>query len=169
MRRVHSFAPVMGQQPRVLILGSMPSEISLAERRYYANPRNAFWRMMARLIGFDPDLAYPKKLAALKKAHIALWDVLESCQRRGSLDSDIKHETPNDIDSLLAAHPISAIFFNGRKAQASFRRHIAAASCESIALYALPSTSPANARLSEQEKYLQWQRAWGRAWQEIEF
>ena len=167
MRRVHSFAPIIGRAPRLLILGSMPSEASLAERRYYAHPRNAFWRIMARLIGFDPDLAYHHKVKALKKAQIALWDVIESCQRPGSLDSHITYEKPNDIASVLNKYAIAAIFFNGLKAKNSFDRHIDLAGCDMPIRSALPSTSPANTRLSEEEKYHTWHRAWEKTWRQI--
>ncbi len=161
---VCSFAPVVATRPHLLILGSMPGEESLKQSRYYAHPRNAFWPIMARLAGFAPELDYPKRLRALGRARIALWDVLQHCERVGSLDQNIKNETPNDIADFLERHrSIDAVFLNGGRAAASFRRHIFDHLPRRLLVCDLPSTSPAHARLSREDKFRIWRKAWNKA------
>ena len=98
---VGCFPPVAGNDATVLILGSMPGKESLKQHQYYAHPQNAFWKIMGELVGAHPDLPYPQRLHALTNARIALWDVLETCERQGSLDSDIQNETANDFASFF--------------------------------------------------------------------
>jgi TDG/mug DNA glycosylase family protein len=96
----------------------MPSAASLAERRYYAHPRNFFWPLMAAVLDEALPAAYGQRAAMLRRHHVALWDALASCVRPTSLDSAIRSEAPNDIAALLAAQPtITAVCFNGRKAE----------------------------------------------------
>lgn len=163
MSTIRGFPPILPRRPRALILGSMPSVASLDAGQYYAHPRNAFWPAMAAAVGFQPSLPYRRRVAALRAAGIAVWDVLGCCQRKGSLDSAIvpASETPNPIDALLARHAsIGAVFFNGRKAEAAFRRHILPALDGAVRarlrFVALPSTSPANARLDLRRKIAAW-------------
>lgn len=162
---INSFAPVIGERPHTLILGSMPGRASLAARQYYAWPHNAFWPIMAELYGFDARLHYPLRLQKLAHNGILLWDVLQQCQRSGgSLDSaiDPRSEIPNAIPQLLAREPtIRRICFNGGKAWSSFRRHLLAqiADIESYELHLLPSTSPANARMKYAQKCSAWRQA----------
>ena len=157
-----SFAPVIGAKPRVLILGSMPGQRSLDAQQYYAHPRNAFWPIMAELLGFDPTLGYPERLDQLKRRGIALWDVMAECQRPGSLDSDIVESSiaPNDFSGLLRAQPsIEVIFFNGAKAEQAFNRYVVKtlpAPQHAIARVRLPSTSPAHASMSITQKQTRW-------------
>ena len=147
---------------RVLILGSMPSVESLAQQAYYAHPRNQFWQIMYLLFGIDKALSYRERCERLVANGIAVWDVLAECLRQGSLDSAIipSSVVPNDIAQLLRRNPqINLIFFNGRKAEQMFKRHVAhkVATLDSdIAYRCLPSTSPANAGLSLQEKLKHW-------------
>jgi hypoxanthine-DNA glycosylase len=157
--RVRSFPPLVGLQPRVLILGSMPGIASLNANRYYAHPRNQFWPMLGALLGFDPQADYARRVQALHQAGIAVWDVLAECERDGSLDSAIdRHsEQPNDIPGLLAAHPsIRTLLLNGQKAAASFRRHHHGLDLDTAIL---PSTSPAHASMGATEKFAHWHRA----------
>ena len=93
----HSFAPSVYPGAKVLILGSMPGEESLRRQEYYAFPRNAFWRIMGELFGFSRELSYRERLARLGEHGVALWDVLESCRREGSLDTRISEPVRNDI------------------------------------------------------------------------
>ncbi len=157
--------PVLGRRPRprLLLLGSMPGAVSLAHARYYAHPRNAFWPILAQLLGAEADCPYHRRLAMVRRAGIALWDVLASCERRGSLDSAIVRgsERPNDIPALLATEPgIAAIGLNGGKAAQAFRRHILpvlpAERRASLELVQLPSTSPAHAAMGFEQKLAAW-------------
>ena len=158
--RARSFPPIARPDARVLILGSMPGQASLAAGQYYAHPRNAFWPIMSELLGFPPQLDYPARAAALCRVRIAVWDVLYSCRRHGSLDSSIEDDTlvANDLAGFLAGHPaIRHVFFNGAKAESCFRRHIKLAMPErEIAITRLPSTSPAHAGRSFEQKLLAW-------------
>jgi double-stranded uracil-DNA glycosylase len=125
--RIESFPPVVGTRPRVLILGSMPGVRSLEAGQYYAHPRNRFWTVLSRLIELDPSAPYLDRLESLKKAGIALWDVLQHCEREGSLDTSIVRSTEvaNDLAGLLEENPsIGAVAFNGKKAAQSYRRFV---------------------------------------------
>jgi len=153
--------PVADKKSRVLILGSMPGVASLRARQYYAHPQNAFWPIMGELAGASPALAYPRRLAALRKSGIALWDVLACCFREGSLDSAIAGEEVNDLAGFLAAHPrIERLCFNGAKAAQSFARGVdPAALPKGLSLHRLPSTSPAHAGMTRQAKLAAWRAA----------
>lgn len=163
MRRVRSFPPLEDRHARVLILGSMPGAASLAAGQYYAHPRNHFWPIMGRLFGAGPDLPYAKRVSRLKSSGIAVWDVLESCVRPGSLDADIEEGSiaVNDFAGFFDAHPgIGAVFFNGAKAEAAYRRHVLKglpAAAGALPALRLPSTSPAHAALSLDRKLALWE------------
>ncbi len=162
--RVSSFPPVAQADARILILGSMPGRESLRLGQYYAHPRNAFWRILGALTGAHPQLPYGERLARLTSNGIALWDVLHSCSRDGSLDSAIVESSiiANDFASFYAAHPqIRRVFFNGAKAQSAYMRHVQPrlpASCAALGYARLPSTSPAHAGLSVEKKLQEWRR-----------
>ena len=158
-----SFSPIENRKARILILGSMPGAASLRAGQYYAHPHNAFWPIMGALVGADPALPYRARTAALKAAGIALWDVLASCEREGSLDADIRHDSVvvNDFPVFFAAHPhLTDVFFNGGMAETCFRRHVALHIGGTPLRFArLPSTSPANASISRARKLELWQGA----------
>lgn len=162
--RLTSFAPLVGIQPHSLILGSMPGQQSLIMQQYYAHPRNAFWPIMGALLGFDPKAPYAERVAHLLTAGFAVWDVLESCHRRGSLDGDIKRDTIriNNINALLKEYSnIQTILFNGGTSAQLFKRHVwpeLKRQNQRIELIRLPSTSPAHARISVSEKTAEWQQ-----------
>lgn len=143
--------PITGPHPRVLILGSFPGTRSLAEARYYAHPQNRFWRTVAPVVDRAADAPYDTRTAALRRAGVALWDVLASCERRGSLDSAIVpgSEVPNDFGDLMEQLPVlERVLFNGRKAAEMFSRLVVPEEYWpdlGVALRVLPSTSPANA------------------------
>ena len=146
----------------MLVLGSMPGRASLAAGRYYAHPRNAFWRIISDALGGGKDLSYGDGIKLLKKNRVALWDVLRSCVRPGSADSAIVSEEPNDIAGLLAARRgIVAVLFNGAKAEASFRRWVLPSlpPGRRPLMRRLPSTSPANASVPYACKLAAWRRA----------
>lgn len=153
--RLSSFAPVVDRDTRVLILGTMPSAISLAEGQYYANPRNQFWRLMSAVVGAELAAArYEERLAALVAAGVGLWDVLASAQRHGSLDSAIRNAEPNDIAGLASTLPgLSLIAFNGSVAAGHGRRVLVAESARGM--ITLPSSSPARAMAFER-KLAEW-------------
>jgi len=155
------FSPLLGAYPRVLVLGSMPSQKSLAEGRYYAHPQNAFWWIVSQIAGFDDTLPYAAKCDKLVSARIAVWDVLYDCVRPGSLDSDIQRtsEQPNDVEGLLVNNPsIGLIAFNGTAAKKIFMRHCGNTleQFPHIQHIQLPSTSPAHARITRQQKLTLW-------------
>ena len=165
MPHVHSFAPIAEAKARVLILGSMPGKASLAAGQYYAHAQNLFWRILGEITGAAPSLPYATRVRALKSSGIALWDVLESCTREGSLDSAIDGATisANDFVSLYHTHPrIAQVFFNGAKAEACYRIHVLpllADGAVSPRYQRLPSTSPANASMSRAHKHRVWTQA----------
>jgi TDG/mug DNA glycosylase family protein len=155
-----SFPPIARADARLLILGSMPGQASLAAREYYAHPRNAFWPIMATLLGFAADSPYAERTRALRAAGIALWDALDSCKRPGSLDSAIVRQSTavNDFAGFFRSHPeIHHVFFNGVMAESIFRKHVLSTPDRSgLTLVRLPSTSPAHAGLSRDAKLDQW-------------
>ncbi len=153
--RIRSFAPIAGRGARILILGSMPGVASLHANQYYAHPQNQFWKLMEALFGIGRSAPYAKRVAALKARRIAVWDVLQSCVREGSLDTRIEDEAANDFRAFFRAHPgITHVFFNGAKAEASFRRQVDV----DLPLHfrRLPSTSPAHAALPYARKLAAW-------------
>jgi len=161
MPHIHSFLPVSNADARVLILGSMPGKKSLAQSQYYANPQNAFWKIMGELVGAKPDIPYEGRLRLLKSSGIALWDVLASCERLTSLDSHIREESANDFASFFALHPhISQVFFNGSKAEQSFSKFVRdKQSLPPLMFCRLPSTSPAHAGMRYEDKLQAWRAA----------
>jgi hypoxanthine-DNA glycosylase len=151
--------PVVGDDARVLILGSFPSALSLAASQYYANPRNAFWPIAAHLFGFDATAPYEARLAALRSAGVALWDVVHQCRRVGSADSAIEPKSlvVNDFAALFADYPtIGRVYFNGAKAAQIYRR--LGHADERVAFARLPSTSPAHA-IRPEAKLAAWRRS----------
>lgn len=163
MARVQSFDPVIGIQPRVLILGSMPGIASLEAVQYYAHPRNAFWPIMAALFDIDPTAAYAFRIQQIESLPIVLWDSLKACYRPGSLDSSIDQQSAqaNDFPWLLRKHPgIRAILFNGATSEKYFRKLALPLlpECDDIELIRMPSTSPANAGMNFEQKLSAWRR-----------
>jgi len=159
------FEPVARADARVLILGSLPGKVSLERREYYAQPYNAFWRIMGELAGASRDLPYQDRLGLLMQNHIALWDVCAAGFRAGSLDSAIQLSTvkANDISSFLRLHTgIHLICFNGKKAKEIFDRKVRQeprALFERIRYIVLPSTSPAHAGMPFTQKLALWRNA----------
>ena len=164
MKRLKGFPPIADRCARVLVLGSMPSEASLAAGQYYAFRHNQFWRIVGAVCGFEHDAPYARRKAAVKRCRIALWDVLESCVRPGSLDSAIREESiqVNDFASFLAAHPgIRRVCFNGRKAEHAWRRRVLPdlPAARKLEYRLLPSTSPAHAGMGYLAKLEAWRSA----------
>jgi TDG/mug DNA glycosylase family protein len=166
MTAVSSFAPLSRPSATVLILGSMPGVASLMAQQYYAHPRNHFWPIMARIVGFDAAVPYAERVEALINADIAVWDVLQSCVRPGSLDSAIQKGTrvPNDFAAFFAAHPaIRLVGFNGAEAEKSFNTQVLPGleATAGLHLLRLPSTSPAHA-VGFEHKLAAWRAALAR-------
>lgn len=141
--RKQSFPPVVDPEVRLLVLGSLPGERSLAERRYYAHPQNQFWALISAAIGRDlVPLAYPDRLTALLAARVGLWDVVASATRRGSADAALRNVEGHDIAALAAGLPhLRAIAFNGATAYRHGSRALGG-TAPGVARIALPSSSP---------------------------
>jgi hypoxanthine-DNA glycosylase len=159
------FPPVFAANAEILILGSMPGVRSLERQQYYAHPRNAFWPIMQALCGIDARSPYQQRLDELRAHRIALWDVIASCRRSGSLDQRIEAGSvvANDFAGLLAeCRGIRRIGFNGAMAATAWRRHVAPAlsgEAAAVSTVRLPSTSPAHAAMSFDDKLHAWRSA----------
>ena len=155
------FPPIASTDAKILILGSLPGQRSLELAQYYAHRQNAFWRIMAELFGVEGD--YANRCRQLMAHRIAVWDVLASSMRPGSMDADIQLESAraNDFAGFLSDHgQIRRICFNGRKAEALFTRFVISEfSSTHLEFISLPSTSPANAAMSFDEKRDVWAAA----------
>ena len=153
-----SFSPSVNDKSEILILGSMPGVKSLTEQQYYAHPLNRFWKLMGKICNTEnlTNFSYQDKLQVLLDNKIALWDVIQSCNRDGSLDSNIQNEKPNNILKLLKEFPnIKTVCLNGNKAYSAFKKHYP----ELLKQYKcckLPSTSPANARYRLEDLFKEW-------------
>lgn len=154
-----SFAPLINSSTKVLVIGTMPGIASLEAEEYYGHPRNAFWKIIASLFNDGVDFKdYDEKKACLLSHEIGLWDSLQSCSRKGSLDSDIKNACPNDFETLLCEYKIKKLIFNGQKAFEFFRRFHKEV-LETIDFEIMPSTSPANATINFDNKLKKWRLA----------
>ena len=153
--RISSFAPIVSEDAKILILGSVPGAKSLEMQQYYAHPQNQFWRIIFHLFNENYTSDYVEKLQVLKRNKIALWDVIDTCERKGSLDSEIRNEEANDIRQLLENYPsIKAIFCNGQK---SFKNLLKITGRENeIPVFVLPSTSPLHT-ISFEKKLREWE------------
>lgn len=153
-RLLSGFPPVMQPDTQLLILGSFPGEASLAAGQYYAHPRNQFWRLLSAVL--EDDLASPPYEARLQRLtyhRIGLWDVIAACERKGSLDASIRHAQSADFSVLQNGFPqLWRIAFNG-KTSGRYAPQFAEAGFDTLVL---PSSSPANAQLSFEQKLVQW-------------
>ena len=158
MSECKSFKPSIDKQSKILILGSMPGVRSLEEQQYYAHRQNRFWRLMGIFCNVEnlQDINYQEKLQILLKSKIALWDVIQSCNRDGSLDSNIQNEVPNNLQELLRQYPnIKGIILNGSKAYSAFKKYFPKLLMQ-YQCCKLPSTSPANAKYKLENLYQEW-------------
>lgn len=152
--KARCFPPVAGKRTKVLVLGSLPGTASLRLGQYYGHPRNRFWELVGAALGEDlRALSYARRLERLKARGIALWDVVAEARRPGSLDSAIRDESHNEVAALIARLKPRAIFLNGLKAAAAFRR-----CAPGLPAIVLPSSSPANASVPWARKLRAWRR-----------
>jgi len=150
-----SFAPISSPNSKILILGTMPGTKSLELNQYYGHNQNNFWKFMFQILGEEFSNDYEIRKRLLIKNGIALWDVLQFCDRVGSLDSAIKNEIANDFENFLETHPqIENILFNGQKAAVFFKKYVHLK--KEYKTFTLPSTSPANAGKAFQDKLNEW-------------
>lgn len=151
----HSFEPISNKDATILILGTMPGEQSFFLNQYYGHTHNKFWKLLFTIFETPFSEDYENKKALLLQNKIALWDVLQACERKGSLDSAIKNEVTNDFKDFLKNHPnITHIFFNGQKAASFFKKYVSLEHDYPTTI--LPSTSPANAGKTFEEKLSEW-------------
>lgn len=159
------FPPIADTHARILILGSLPGQVSLQRQQYYALPQNAFWKIMGKFFNAGPEVPYEERVQRMVKNGIALWDVCAAAQRPGSLDAAIVHSSvvPNDLAAFIESHPgIDLICFNGAKAADLYWRLVLPglpAAQRAIRTETLPSTSPAHAAMSFEGKVTHWAAA----------
>jgi len=154
--KIHSFLPIINSECKLIILGSMPGVESLRKNEYYGYPRNAFWEIMFQLLGYESTQNYAEKKQMLLSNNIALWDVISSCEREGSLDSAIKSDASNDFSLLYKKFPmIKHVFFNGQKAYDTYRRKVGFDDARTFTR--LQSTSPAHV-VKFEVKFADWMK-----------
>lgn len=169
MARSEGFAPIVSDDAKILILGSLPGQRSLEEQKYYAHPQNLFWYCVAQIVAQPLPEAYEERVEMLYRSRIALWDVIAKGEREGSLDSNIVRSSvsPNPLPEFIRKLPeLKLVAFNGKAAEAMFwrssRRYGWEKDLSYISYVTLPSTSPANAQMSKEDKVRAWLglRAW---------
>jgi len=162
LNSITGFPPIADKSAEILILGSMPSDASLVKQQYYGHQRNAFWPIMLTIFNKSVDMPYKQRQQLLINNNIAVWDVLQSCTREGSLDAAIKMESIkiNDFQLFFNQHPkLKTICFNGSKAETIYKKHVLPTvknNFSHLQYSKLPSTSPAYAAMSSQQKYVIW-------------
>ncbi|MDD6058115.1 MAG: DNA-deoxyinosine glycosylase [Clostridiales bacterium] len=154
LHAVHTLAPIYDNTSEILILGSFPSVKSRETNFYYGHPRNRFWGVIAAVFGESVPETIEEKKDFLLRNHLAVWDVIASCEIAGSADSSIKNVVPNEIERIVRAAPISSICINGDKAYRLFLKYCRYETMPKV--YKLPSTSPANAAWSKERLIEEW-------------
>ena len=152
-----SFDPISNKETTILILGTMPGDTSLEKSEYYGHPRNRFWKIISTITNNDLPQTYSEKKVLLLKSKIGVWDIVHKANRKGSLDSAIEDEDPNDLDSFITEHKnLKVIGFNGTKAEKLFNKYFVRKS--DIKYIPLPSTSPANAGIDFDNICKEWRQ-----------
>lgn len=154
---IHPIEPLFCESSQTLILGSFPSVKSREECFFYAHPQNRFWRVMAGICGESVPVSVEEKKSLILNNNFALWDVIHSCEIDGSSDASIKNVVPNDLSVILSRAPVKRIFANGSKAYSLYNKYLARET--GIDAVLLPSTSPANARMSLDNLTQAWNEA----------
>ena len=150
----HSFEPIYNEDSEILILGTLPSVKSRENNFYYGHKQNRFWKLLAKLCKEETPQTIEEKTSMLLRHHIAIWDVIQSCDIKGSCDSSIKNVTPTDLNQILNHCQIRQIYANGNKAGALYKKYQQPLTGREILV--LPSTSPANAAWSLERLYEKW-------------
>ena len=154
MKRISSFPPIIFKDSKILILGSVPGIKSLEMQEYYAHPQNKFWTILFKIFNESFTKNYEEKIKLLEKNKVAVWDVIDPCEREGSLDTKIKNESHNDIAELLKAYPsVQTVFCNGQKSFKNLKKMLG--ENQHVSIYVLPSTSPAHA-IPFEKKLSEW-------------
>lgn len=157
-RRVeHPFGPLYNAESRFLVLGSFPSVKSREEEFFYGHPRNRYWEMIAQIFGEPFPIHKEDKIALALKHHIGMWDVIASCEIKGSSDSSIKNVVVNDLSKILVEAPIQRIICNGKLSGKLYQRYIYPHT--KIEALVMPSTSPANAAMDLEKLKIEWKEA----------
>lgn len=165
MKNYKGFAPIASATAKILILGSMPSVASIEKQQYYGHPRNGFWPIMGELFGAHPELDYQQRINILLDNHIAIWDVLQSCQREGSADASIQKDSIciNDFRTFFLSHQqITTVLFNGKSPENLYKQKVLPQLkplATTFNYHGLPSTSPAYAALTLNQKLMLWKTA----------
>lgn len=155
MQKISSFPPIINKDSKIIILGSIPGAKSLEMQQYYAHPQNKFWKIICKIFNEEFTIEYAERIEIIEKHHIALWDVIDNCERKGSLDSEIRNEEANKIGELIQNFPnIKAIFCNGQKSHKNLQKILP--KDFHLPIVALPSTSPAHASLGYIQKLESW-------------
>lgn len=158
----HEFEPIVDACTKVLILGSFPSVKSREQSFYYGHPQNRFWKLLASMTDYPVPVTVEEKIRMLKESRIGIWDVIESCDIKGSSDSSIRNVVPARIPELLRDYPnIQAVFANGRLAEKLYMKYIYPKT--QIRIQALPSTSPANAAYSLERLQEHWKQIFNKS------
>ncbi len=152
---IHTIDPVYDEHSTILILGSFPSVKSREQQFFYGHKQNRFWKVLAQVLKCDVPADIPQKKAMLTEHHIAVWDVIASCEITGSSDASIRDVKPNDLSRILSVADIRAIYLNGGKAHQLYQKYIFPVTGREA--YPLPSTSPANAGYSLDRLVEAWQ------------
>lgn len=155
--RITAFPPILPENAHTLILGSMPGGKSLELGRYYAHPQNQFWRFMGDIFGAAPSLPYEERVKILKSKNVAVWDVLQSCIRQGSMDADIKNPIVNDFEAFYEKNPsIKLVVFDSLAAENLYKRLVLPSLSHKVIYKRVPSPSPAHVRMKYEEKCALW-------------
>lgn len=156
MEQKHNIAPLYGEDSEILILGSFPSVMSRQQKFFYGHPQNRFWRVIAAVYGADTPNTIEEKRSLILENHLALWDVISSCEISGSSDSSIKNVLPNDISIILKQSSVKKIVVNGKTAEKYYKKYIQPEI--GIEAVCLPSTSPANAMWTLEKLIKEWKK-----------
>ncbi len=149
MKQEHPFKPIVFKSSKTLVLGSFPSLKSIENSFYYAHPQNQFWKILSLISNYPANLR-DQRVWLLKQCKLALWDIIKSCKRKNSADSNLEDITPNDIESLLKEYPnIEQIAFTSRLAEKIYKKYFSHLDIKTIYL---PSPSPAYASMSVEQK-----------------